>query len=486
MKLRDYQEQLIRDVKKKFAKGKKRVVMQAPTGSGKTVTFVELAKRTLEKNPESAVLIFTNRLELQQQAKNTLEKANIPVYTIEAGKKNVTELMPGATVAMVETFNRRKINIDKLKLTIIDECHIGNFRKITEKLQDHYIIGATATPLSASKDLPLKLQYNDIVCSINIPELIEQGYLANPEYFHLVPKKIGKLKEERGEFTDESQQEVFEDVELFSDLMREFSKFSTKKTIIFCNNISTTKLVYEQFKANNYKVDYVVSGGENDRKEVFDKFRNNEIQILVNCGIATTGYDEPSIECVILYRATKSFPLYLQMVGRGSRVTDKKKDFIILDFGQNVKRHGYWDNPVNWESVFNNPPKKGEAVAPVKECSSCGALLRINEMICPICGEDQEKEAKEKKYLEAQLEKIQRAKKEALNGKRPSQMTVDELIMVQEIKGHKSGWVARVLRSREDSIYYLKEYQRKKKFKPKWANFNQFGPTEFKDNPIKF
>ena len=476
MNLRPYQEQLITDVRAKFAQGNKRIIMQAPTGAGKTVTFVELVKRTLLKSPQSAVAIFTHRTELLSQAERTLKRAGIATYTLTAGQK-MHKFEAGCTVCMVETFNRREINTDLLKLAIIDEAHFSNFNKIIPQLGDVHIIGATATPISANKDVPIKDIYEDIVVGIEIEQLIEEGFLSAPKYYHLVPKNIDKLRVKGGEFSDESQKDVFEDVDLYADLIKEFAKFATKKTIVFCNNQSTTIQVCKEFQRAGYEADYVISG-EDGRETAFSNFANGTIQILVNCGIATTGFDDPSIECVLIYRATKSLPLYLQMVGRGGRVTETKKEFTVLDFGGNILRHGFWHDSIDWADKFHNPKKKNEGVAPVKECPKCGALVRASAKECKECGLVFDKKPKQAK--EGELIRVDDKK---YSGKRILDLTIEEFLEVAEMKQYKHGFVVRWLRVKgmEAMMYYAE----KKGYQKGWVFKNLIGDTSISNYILK-
>jgi superfamily II DNA or RNA helicase len=484
MDLRPYQEELIDGLKDRFRKSHKRVIMQSVTGSGKTVTFVEMAKRTLQRSPESAIVIFTDRLELQEQALKTFKSVGVPCYLLSAGSK-MTEFASGVTLCMVETFARRKIDISKVKLVIIDECHKGNFRKIIPKFESVHIIGATATPLSSKKDNPLKNDYQEIVTGLGVKELIDTGYLSSPTHYHLIPKKIALLKEQAGEFTDESQMQVFENAELYADLLREFKRFSHTKTIVFCNNQSTTRIICKQFKDAGYRADFVISGGQEgdtERADVFAKFKTGEIQILVNCGIATTGYDEPSIETVVIYRATKSLPLWLQMCGRGSRVTETKKHFNILDFGGNILRHNFWDSPIDWRHLFLHPPKKKDGVAPIKECPECNALNPVNSPRCICCNHVFEPTKKEVKIVEGQLIEAQR--KSSLVGRRIGDLTVYELAELGRLKRYKLGFISRVLRSK--GLWALEQFAEIMGYSRGWVLRNQFGGDEFSNVLIKF
>lgn len=128
---------------------------------------------------------------------------------------------------------------------------------------------------------------------------------------------------------------------------------------------------------------------EYERKAILEWFKNTSDAILCNVAILTAGWDEPTIETVIMNRSTLSMPLWLQCTGRGSRPAPGKKTFTIIDLGGNAAQPsiGDWNAPRNWENIFFNPPKKGEeGVAPSKNCPECDAILHASAKVCQYCG----------------------------------------------------------------------------------------------------
>jgi type I site-specific restriction endonuclease len=131
---------------------------------------------------------------------------------------------------------------------------------------------------------------------------------------------------------------------------------------------------------------------------------------MCNVGVLTTGFDEPSVKAIVLNRATKSLPLYLQMIGRGSRLYEGKEKFIVIDLGKNTTRHGFYDDFFDWKNLFENGTKKQkeagkEGAAPIKECPSCGFMQHTRKITCENCGHDFEAEraAQEKQEKEQKL-----------------------------------------------------------------------------------
>src|SRR5690606_12410594 len=129
-----------------------------------------------------------------------------------------------------------------------------------------------------------------------------------------------------------------------------------KKTLIFNNGINTSKEVYYSFKRAGYKVKHLDNTcSKQERKEILKWFKNTPEAILTSVSILTTGFDEPTVESVILNRATRFLTLYFQMIGRGSRILKDKKSFLVLDLGNNVVRFGPWNQPVDWQHIFKYP-----------------------------------------------------------------------------------------------------------------------------------
>jgi superfamily II DNA or RNA helicase len=188
-----------------------------------------------------------------------------------------------------------------------------------------------------------------------------------------------------------------------------------------------------------------------ERKRILQWFKDTPNALISNVGILNAGFDEPSIEVVILYRATKSVSLFLQMCGRGSRVIPNvKNEFAILDFGNNIQRHGFWEQERAWSL---KKKKKRDGVAPVKDCPSCFAMLPAQVMTCNYCGHEFVKTEKEK-----QAEVIAELAKMTYQQIQDEIKTADfkKLEVIAQAKGYKLGWVYWHLKTEKDLINYAK------------------------------
>lgn len=387
MQLREYQETCVNAVSQKLAAGTRKVVLQLATGGGKTVIFSAIAERYTKRNDKS-VLILVHRKELLQQTRRTLFNAfGISAQVIIAGMKTV----PSASVyvGMVESTIRRIPT--GIGLVIIDEAHIASFNKIHDYFPTQFIIGMTATPLSANKRQPMKLYYDDIVSGIQIAELIAQNSLCQNITFAAKDSvDRASLAIKGGEFEDGLMALQFSKAKHINNTVEIYRrKTNDTKAIIFNVNIDHSILVNDAFIAAGYPSRHLDSTmTATDRDEILKWFKETPNAILNNVGILTAGFDEPSIETVIFNKATMSMPLWLQCTGRGARPTPTKTMFTILDMGGNVTTHGDWSDHRDWEDIFFNPEKKSDkiGVSPSKDCPKCEAMIATRAMLCKYCG----------------------------------------------------------------------------------------------------
>jgi superfamily II DNA or RNA helicase len=339
------------------------LLYQLPTGGGKTVIFSEIAKRYIEEWGKK-VLILTHRIELSVQTSKQLSAINVQNKVINSDVKKLEEDEDfQCYIAMVETLNNRLQEdenfIQDVGLVIVDEAHYNSFRKIFQYYQQANILGVTATPLSSNKALPLNDNYNKLLVGECIASLIEKGYLSDAETYtydvNLHGLKIGS----NGDFTVSSSELVYGNYFMQEKLLFAYEEVAIgNKTLIFNSGIDTSLRVEETFKKRGYKIRHLDSTfSDRDRKDVLSWFKNTPDAILTSVGILTTGFDEPTVETIIINRATRSLTLYHQMIGRGSRKLPNKSQFKLIDLGNNVRRFGYWQDYINWQDAFRFPDR---------------------------------------------------------------------------------------------------------------------------------
>ncbi len=339
------------------------LLYQLPTGGGKTVIFSEIAKKYIELWNKK-VLILTHRIELSVQTSKQLDAIGVTNKIINSEVKSIPNQEEySCFIAMVETLNNRLQEdenfIENVGLVIVDEAHYNSFRKIFQFYQGGNILGVTATPLSSNRVLPLNDNYNKLLVGESIASLIEGHYLANAETYtydvNLHGLKIGS----NGDFTVSSSDVVYGNYFMQEKLLFAYEEIAVgTKTLIFNPGIETSIRVEETFKKRGFKIRHLDSTfSDKDRKEVLKWFKETPDAILSSVGILTTGFDEPTVETIILNRATRSLTLYHQMIGRGSRKLPKKDIFKVIDLGNNVRRFGLWQDYINWQDAFRFPDR---------------------------------------------------------------------------------------------------------------------------------
>ncbi|MDF4222347.1 MULTISPECIES: DEAD/DEAH box helicase [Maribacter] len=361
--LYDYQEEDLHSIFKYLEENgdNSNLLYQLPTGGGKTVVFSEIAKRYIAKTNKK-VIVLTHRIELSQQTSRMLKGFGVKNKIINSEVKewqDQDEFM--CFVAMVETLNNRlqeeKVEINNIGLVIIDEAHYNSFRKLFKFFENSVILGVTATPLSSNIKLPMKDNYKKLIVGESIESLIQKKFLAKANMYNydvsLQSLKLGIS----GDYTVKSSDELYGNHSMLNKLVSAYNEIAKgTKTLIFNNGINTSRYVCETFRKAGYNIRHLDNkNNAAERKEILKWFKETPDAILTSVSILTTGFDEPSVETIILNRATRSLTLYFQMIGRGSRYLPNKQEFNVIDMGNNVARFGLWNAGIDWQEIFHFP-----------------------------------------------------------------------------------------------------------------------------------
>jgi hypothetical protein len=260
---------------------------------------------------------------------------------------------------------------------ISDEIHVNYFEQVYGQLKFKKLIGYTATPLTGRKETkvvndpelgpiefirpyPLSNDFDKLVQGVTEADLIEKGYLTQD--FNIALKIPGMEKLVKSDatpdgYTNQSLNQVYGNEAALDILWEAYEKHGKgKKTMIFNSTTQINVKVYDFFESNNVNCQVFDSVNKSDlsRKQVIDWFKNERDAVLINCNVFTTGFDVTDVETIILNRATQSLSLFLQMVGRGSRITDViyKSKFTVIDLGANFAKHDIWSAKRDWMRYF--------------------------------------------------------------------------------------------------------------------------------------
>ena len=337
------------------------LLYQLPTGGGKTVIFSEIVSQYL-KTRNKKVLVMTHRIELCKQTSSVLSEFGVRNKVVDSKAKLDDQKDYDCFVAMVETLNNRlkddKLDISDIGLVIIDEAHYNSFTKLFKFFERSFILGVTATPLSSNIELPMADNYNELIVGESIESLIENNFLAKANMFSYNVGLTSLVVGANGDYTVKSSEDLYTNNEMLSKLMNAYNeRCINKKTLIFNNGINTSLFVYDLFKRAGLPIAHLDNTTtKKERSNILKWFNETPNAILTSVSILTTGFDEPSVEAIILNRATKSLTLYYQMIGRGSRIFKNKNSFDVVDLGNNFHRFGPWGSTnLDWHRIFKYP-----------------------------------------------------------------------------------------------------------------------------------
>jgi len=442
IKLRSYQKKAIEDIREGF-KAHKRQIFQLSTGGGKTYCFSYMAFKALTKGKK--VAIVTHRIELVTQAYNSISNYHNEVELLTAGAKISND--PSGIICMVESLaNRIKKGFNwKPDLLIIDECHISSFNKIIDQWSDCYVLGVSATPIGRT----LHKYYENVVSGISIDELITAGFLVREHGFEM-QDNFDDLKTARGDYTENSLFSHYDKKNLYDGVVSKWiEKARNLKTLVFCVNIKHAVETAKTFNEAGILSECVTSNtNKEERERILRAHKAGLFPVLVNASILTAGYDDPSIKCIIMNRATTSLTLWLQCVGRGSRPFEGKGELLVLDFGGNYSRFGRWDSQRIWS--LEPPKKKSDKLqaAPVKICPKCEAMLHVSARVCEYCEYEYPLTVDEPK--EGILVEVAKTVPSELTGQKLSELSLGELYKLQLAKRYKAAFIWRIIRSKGD------------------------------------
>lgn len=469
--LRQYQQDIVTAAAIKV-RDSQHVLIQAAGGTGKTKTFLFIAMSAMSKG--HAVIIITDRTAVYKQVSE--ESKGI---TIGEGVKDVGVHGGMMYVAMAQTLKRRKHIIDKFNalykkvLVIVDEVHVSTAMKVLDSLTNRFTLGFTATPdYRIAKHL--HRYFNDIVCAPDVQWFIDNGYLC--DYQHIV-RKSGEgtstmEKNSSGDFKESEQRRFFGTEEHYRELFADMDKYPFNKCMLFCSSIEHAEDVYNRFILDGRAASIVHSKRSDSAYEIA-KFEDlNESNVLISVGSMTTGYDYPPVDLIVLYRATTSLALYLQMIFRGDRPKEGMF-FRVLDYGLNGVRHMPYNYPHNWSNMWQPPKRKKKdsdqiEEMGVKSCPNCDSLVSSMAKICKFC--NFQFPAKEENLSSVGEEVDITDKKALLTGKSIGKMSAKDMALYANLFDRKkfATKIARI-RTVHGETDFLSDFAKAMGYKDNWV-----------------
>lgn len=348
IQLYPYQTEVLEAVDKSWNIGKKSLLVAIPTGGGKTIIFSSIIRDALE-GTGATCLILAHRDSLLTQADEKLHYVwpEINTSKVMAGKYDFSSRI---IIASVQTLVNQLDNLPKIDYVVTDECHhaySSTYKKIYAAVHagnpDYRHLGVTATPVRMNKKESLRDIYEEITYSISIFRLIMEGYLSPVEGFSIETSlDLSKVRRSGEDYDLRQLSEAVQKGDFNEVVVDTFKRKASDRTAVcFAVDVNHVEMLARLFRQNGF--DAVGLHGKlakDEQKKILNGFCSGQHQVLVNCMIATEGFDHPPTDCVVMARPTKSIGLYTQMIGRGLRISPGKKECILLDFVDNSENSG--------------------------------------------------------------------------------------------------------------------------------------------------
>ncbi len=377
-KLRDYQQEAVSATIKHFQKSNASAVIVLPTGSGKSLVIAELARLANRK-----ILILTHVKELVEQNHQKYESLGLTAGIYSAGLK-LKETQHQVTFASIQSAARNLDDFtDAYSLIIIDECHRVNLaskdeviKKSEDKSHDQSIgqsatnqyqqiikklmsvnpnvklLGLTATPYRLGMGWIYRKHYRGIVrseqkrpfeyCIYELPlrYLIKRKYLTEPKLVDATIEHydFSALRENQtGEYNASDVNHLLSSHHrVTKGIIEQVLELGEQRQgiMVFAATVDHAKEIYSYLPSDHSAL---ITGATDstERDNLIKSFKQKEIKYLVNVSVLTTGFDAPHVDMIAILRPTQSVSLYQQIIGRGLRLSDNKKDCLVIDYTGN-------------------------------------------------------------------------------------------------------------------------------------------------------
>lgn len=453
-------------------------ILCAPTGSGKTLVALWIAKHYLERGKRAVIL--TPREEILRQFYNDADVVVGPCQTgvVKAGwprsPYSPLQLCSWPTLrSYAARAKERKRDLSMVlpqaDVCIVDEAHLSVSTQMRQLVLPHYegeghLCGVTATP-STKNGYGLGSVYTSIKHVTSVRQLIKEGFLAPLEYFAGKQVDLSGVRKRSGDYVAKDLGKSV--TRLVGDYVDNWLRLaSDRHTIVFTPDMASCEGVTERYNEAGIRALSLHSGKHADRREaIVDAFKRGDAQVLVNVGIASYGFDCPSVDCIQLLRNTKSVVLHLQQLGRGMRTNEGKTECLVLDHTQNVRELGYADDlrrwrlgsggqaVTNWTRDVRGEGKEGEDPKP-HECSNCHHLF-ARRLDCPNCGLEIVPAKRDLEATNAKLVRISRGKSKTKDIELPVGIELfRQILHIADRRGYSVKWAVATYKDLHPNNYW--------------------------------
>jgi DNA repair protein RadD len=405
--LRDYQHDILARVAKAM-RSHRRVLVQAPTGAGKTHLIAGVVSAATEH--KLRVLVLATRTRLVRQLHERLSMFDIGHGVIAASLPGMASWSYGVQVASVDTLYRRCIVDGRMPLpladvVIFDEAHLAlgaSRQAILKNYPNAWHFGFTATPAKTS-GAGLSAQFDTLVLGPTVRKLIDENMLVRPRVFNrpvITSEQLDavSISSSTKDFVTGQLSELMSRPKIIGDVVENWLRIASgKKTLVFACDKAHGSMLTTQFRNAGVACELLTDADEDETREAaIARLESGATKVLVNCFLLSYGIDIPEVECVVLARPTRSVVLYLQCVGRSMRPAEGKAFSILIDHGRVVDSLGMPHIDRYWS--LHGGAKKPKAEKETKEritldeqprkCIECSCMWLTTEggSDCPNCG----------------------------------------------------------------------------------------------------
>lgn len=441
-----------------------KVLIVAPTGSGKTVIAAEIIRRAVERGKR--VLVLAHRREIINQTAQKLLDAGVHHGVILAGHgAHIHRPVQIASIATLwaRGFRTETIQLPPADLLVIDECHHARartYQKIIEAYPDAGLLGLTATPCRGD-GRGLGNVFDHLLECPQVGELVEQGHLVRSRVYAPIDPDLRGVATRTGDYVESQLAERMNTAKLVGDIVEHWHRFGERRrTVAFAVDVRHSVHITGEFVRAGVRAEHLDGSTPTpEREAILARLAAGETELVSNCMVLTEGFDLPAIGCLILARPTKQLGLFRQMVGRALRPADGKPDAVILDHSGAVFRHGLPEDPVAWsldvDRIATSPvhaarqeKAKRKGGPELVECTNCSAVRTAGEP-CPACGFMPKPPPRAVEIAEGDLGLVKagRAQASAYDPVARAQWQAMLTAIARE-KGYKAGWVGHQFRKK--------------------------------------
>jgi DNA repair protein RadD len=455
--LRHYQVEAARQTYKEIRLGHRCVVLQLPTGAGKTKIAGQIIKHGLANGRRIAFLV--PYVTLVDQTVEALGRDGILDIGVVQANHPLWRPRAHVQICTPQTLERRNMRPD-VDLVIIDECHRRNGYVIKWMAEANIpFIGLSATPWASG----MGKDWGALVRPVTMAELMRDGFLVTFRVFAPTTPDLSKVHVRKGDYVEGELSEVMSDPMLVADVVTTWCTHAEgRPTVVFAVDCAHAHVLRSQFQNAGIPTGYIdAKTSRLDRNDLARRLADGDIKVLVNIDVLTAGFDCPAVSCIVLARPTRSKIRYVQAVGRGLRPDRGKTDCLILDHSDTTATLGFVDTVADAEFRLDDGrtgrgafSAKDKSEPLPKKCSSCSFLKPPLVATCPECGFTPESR-RDIKCIDGDLVELTSVKNRAKQGAKFSLLSDEELF--GQLKYHadsrefKPGWAAnkfKVLRDR--------------------------------------